>query len=557
AELANAAGLALSQRAAAMERSAALRDAAEASRLRAEDHVRLGHIIQATRAGIWEWDLKSGLAKVDERWADQIGYRLDELPELNSELWQRNTHGDDWAVAHTNMQAHIRGEIPFYDAEFRMRHKDGHWIWIRSRGGVIARAEDGSALTIAGTHVDVSDRKAAERRQRENEAFLDRTGTVAEVGGWQFELANEEVAWTRETCRLHQVEEGHRPSLHEVLSYYPPDARRELRLTLDEAINNHHGFDLELPFVSLDGKPRWVRIVGTVEYDDEVPGRLIGAIQDVTTRRRAVEAMEVSERRFRRLFEQSTGLIFTHDLDGTLLAINPSAARELGYADSDLLGKTVANFVPAKDRPTVTDYLEKLVVERTYSGAINVRAADGSERVWQFTSVIDDEQGEAYALCHAVDVTESKRHERKLRDWSIRDPLTGCFNRRYLAETAANVTRDESWGCIALDLDNFKVVNDKYGHERGDQVLVSVANFLREHVRPDDIVVRSGGDEFLVLLKDADEETTAAICNRMDFDQQALPVRFTLSSAVRRGNDSLSNTLRIADDRLYATRASR
>ncbi len=554
-ELANAAAHALQQRAEASERAATLFQAAEAARQRDEEHARLNHIIQATRAGIWQWDLETGLAKVDARWAEQIGYRLDELPTLNASLWRSNTHRDDWDRANESMQAHVRGDVGYYDAEFRMHHKDGRWIWIRSRGGVIARDDGGKALIIAGTHVDISERKAAERQQRDSEEFLDRTGRVAEVGGWQVDVASGEVTWSRETCRLHNVPEGFRPTVEEALNFYPEAASLRVRMSIEKAMADGSEWDFEVPFVPRGGNQRWVRVVGLVEYENGVATRLVGAIQDITSRRRALAAMEVSERRFRRLFEQSTGLIYTHDIDGTILSVNPAAAKALGYSVLEMIGKPLNAFVPRHEHAMVERYLQRILDAESIGDLMSLRAADGTHRVWQFTSVIDDEQGKPYVLCHALDVTENKRHERQLRDWSIRDPLTGCYNRRYLAEVSAKVQANEPWGCVVVDLDHFKQVNDQHGHERGDEVLIEVARFLRAHVRPDDVVVRAGGDEFLILLKGAGEDQTAAICNRMLDDRDELPVQFSLGSAVRTDSEPLTKALRIADQRLYAARS--
>ncbi|MEO6076764.1 MAG: PAS domain S-box protein [Dokdonella sp.] len=554
-ELANAAAHALQQRAEARERAATHSRALEVARQRDEEHAQLSHIIQATRAGIWEWDLESGLAKVDARWADQIGYQLDELPVLNGELWRAHTHREDYESAYAGMTAHIRGETGFYYAEFRMRHKDGRWIWIRSLGGVISRDDRGKALLIAGTHVDVSERKADERQQRDSEAFLDRTGRVAEVGGWQVDVASGAVTWSRETCRLHNVPEGYRPSIQEALDFYPEAASLRVRMAIDKAMADGTEWDVEVPFIPRGGAQRWVRVVGLSEYENGIATRLVGAIQDITSRRRALVAVEVSERRFRRLFEQSTGLIYTHDLDGTILSVNPAAARALGYSVLDMIGKPLTAFVPRNEHAMVERYLHRILDAESVADLMPFRAVDGTHRVWQFTSVIDDEQGKPYVLCHALDVTESKRHERQLRDWSIRDPLTGCFNRRYLAEVMANVQANEPWGCVVVDLDDFKQINDTHGHQRGDEVLIEVATFLCAHVRADDVVVRAGGDEFLILLKGAGETHTKAICDRMLADGDQLPVRFSLGSAVRTQSEPLTESLRVADERLYAARA--
>jgi diguanylate cyclase (GGDEF)-like protein len=106
-----------------------------------------------------------------------------------------------------------------------------------------------------------------------------------------------------------------------------------------------------------------------------------------------------------------------------------------------------------------------------------------------------------------------------------------------------------------VDLDHFKQVNDTYGHQRGDEVLQEMARFLRGHVRADDAVVRLGGDEFLVLLRDADESALSEAMGRIDQDRAAAPIGFTLGAATFGDGVSLDEGLAEADRQLYAKRA--
>ncbi|NEL41283.1 MAG: GGDEF domain-containing protein, partial [Xanthomonas perforans] len=132
-------------------------------------------------------------------------------------------------------------------------------------------------------------------------------------------------------------------------------------------------------------------------------------------------------------------------------------------------------------------------------GVIELVASDGSLRHWQYRNVLDVEADATIVLAHAQDITNQYQQEKQLLEWSFTDPLTNCYNRRFLDELDK---RDPSvrWGCIVVDLDKFKLVNDTHGHQRGDEVLVQMAWFLNQPLRTQDRLVRLGGDEFLVLL---------------------------------------------------------
>jgi len=299
-------------------------------------------------------------------------------------------------------------------------------------------------------------------------------------------------------------------------------------------------FDVETNGQPLDFRGRRARIV---------------LVRDITVRKRVIRALERSEGRFRNLFQHSLGLICTHDLDGVLIAVNPAAARAIDYSIGDLLGRNLADLMPAERRHEFASYLERVRDNGSDSGLLPIVARDGTIRIWQYNNMLDADDDEPFVLGHAQDITERRNYERKLRELSTIDPLTGSHNRRFLDEHAQTLGQSR-WGCVLVDLDRFKQVNDVHGHERGDQVLVGIAGFLRKHAPRDAVVVRMGGDEFLLVTKDATEASVGALANAMRKDAALAPIGFTLGCAVRDGIEPLDATIRRADQALYAARAA-
>ncbi len=399
--------------------------------------------------------------------------------------------------------------------------------------------------------------RTLEQELRHKKAFLKRTDRLAGVGGWELDLTNNTIIWSDETCRIHEVPIGYQPSLEEALEFYAPEGRPIIKEAVKKAIVSGEDWDLQLPLVTAKGRKIWVRAVGAVEYDDEGRPRCVGgALQDVTLRKRVIAALEASDRRYRKLFQYSLGLICTHDHEGVLLSINPAAAKSLGYSIGEMIGRPLTDFMRPELRGKFQAYLLRVMRNDSDAGMLELIAKDGSEHIWQYHNVLDDEGDDPYVLGHAQDVTERQQHERKLHEWSMRDTLTGCYNRRYLAELTAS-HGDEHWGCIVIDLDHFKQVNDTYGHQRGDEVLIGMARFLSSHVRPQDAVIRLGGDEFLVLLREAEGGLTANVVARIDADRAAAPIAFTLGSATLDQEMSLEAGLAAADRRLYQAREGR
>ncbi|TDX99383.1 sensor domain-containing phosphodiesterase [Thiohalophilus thiocyanatoxydans] len=133
-----------------------------AARALSEERQRLAGILEGTRAGTWEWDVPSGRTVFNARWAEMIGYTLDELAPLSIDTWSKLTHPDDLRKASALLQRHFDGELDYYECECRMRHKQGHWVWILDRGRLLSRTSEGKPLLMLGTHTDITRRKQFE-----------------------------------------------------------------------------------------------------------------------------------------------------------------------------------------------------------------------------------------------------------------------------------------------------------------------------------------------------------------------------------------------------------
>ena len=127
---------------------------------------RLEGIIEGTHVGTWEWNVQTEEANFNSLWAEMIGYTLEELAPLSIQTWIKNTHPDDLEKAQKMLSQHFSGKKPFYEFEFRMRHKDGHWVWVLDRGKVITWTKDGKPLMMFGTHTDITALKSDNERTR-------------------------------------------------------------------------------------------------------------------------------------------------------------------------------------------------------------------------------------------------------------------------------------------------------------------------------------------------------------------------------------------------------
>ncbi len=158
----------------------------------ARERQRLSNVIEGTHVGTWEWDVQTGATVFNERWAGILGYSLAELAPVNIQTWLNLCHPDDRENSNRLLQEHFSGATPYYDCEWRMRHKDGRWIWVHDRGKVIEWLPDGRPHRMSGTHADITARKQAEDALQEtNRQLVQATGRAEQASRAKSEfLAN-------------------------------------------------------------------------------------------------------------------------------------------------------------------------------------------------------------------------------------------------------------------------------------------------------------------------------------------------------------------------------
>ncbi|MGZ8649287.1 MAG: diguanylate cyclase, partial [Solirubrobacteraceae bacterium] len=237
-------------------------------------------------------------------------------------------------------------------------------------------------------------------------------------------------------------------------------------------------------------------------------------VADIAQRRAVERQLSEAHTRFQRAFAEAPIGMALVDLDGAWRQVNQALCTMLHYSGADLLSATREQLTHPDDLGDDLEQVGALIAGEIDHCEMEKRFLDArGEVVWTSVSrslVRDDASGEPlYFIAQVQDITERRQFEAKLSHLADHDALTGLFNRRRLEhELDRQVALTERYKTAAallmLDLDNFKYVNDTLGHAMGDELIVRVANALRERLRDTDVIARLGGDEFAIILPETD-----------------------------------------------------
>ncbi len=251
--------------------------------------------------------------------------------------------------------------------------------------------------------------------------------------------------------------------------------------------------------------------------------------------------------------------IYITTRDGEVLDANQAFLEIAGVESLGELGRSAAltMYTDPERRDEQLRLLEVHGSVREYE--ITLRRPDGQTRtVLDSCNLLrDPETGESFIHGILIDITARKALEASLLEMSTHDALTGALNRRCLADLENELAVDPTarCGCIFVDIDHFKLYNDEWGHREGDEVLRRMARFLMRYVRAEEMVVRFGGDEFVVVLRDRDAEATKLVADRLRIEAlERAPVPFSLGWAARESGEPLMQTIHRADRSLMAVR---
>jgi diguanylate cyclase (GGDEF)-like protein/PAS domain S-box-containing protein len=493
-----------------------------------------------------------------------------------------DTLGMTPAAFAAQLRAVLAGTLDGFQAEYACATVDGlQWFLAR-----VSRIAGSQPTRTVVAHDNVSALKQAQDTLREGEALL--LDMAASIPGAMFRLTQRpDGRW-----RFSYFSPGILPlfgltpeqacaDIRALGRVILPEDRAQHDATIQAAVAAGRPFDQEYRIRSVDGQIKWVHSQATPQPGRDGAVVWTGLLNDISVRKQLEAVVTASEERYRTLFETVAQGVVYQDAAGRITSANPAAQRILGLTLEQMQGRASVDPqwqavredgspFPGSEHPAMVALRTGKPVRQVVMGV----QVPGRGATWlQVNATPVLRHGvvqEVYASFD--DITERTLLSQELKLQASTDYLTSVANRRSLMQRLAlefeRVQHRPGHRCavLAVDLDLFKQVNDRHGHAAGDTVLQHVAALMQRLTRQHDLVARSGGEEFTVLLPDTGADDAAALAERLRAElhaqpaqHQGQPLAVTLSvgvSLILPGDASLDAVLARADAALYQAKAA-
>jgi PAS domain S-box-containing protein len=429
-----------------------------------------------TRDAIWDWDPKTRSLYVSARMAEMLGCPVEELPKSSADLVEL-VHPEDFEMQRELMSKHLRGELPIFEAEYRIRKADGTYIWVLARGQATWN-DQGEPLRMSGSFSDITDKRQALERLQESEELLAEAQGLAKLGSWSYDIEADSLTVSDSIYQIYGLEKSSgRLTMEMISKVVHPSHRQNFEAIIRDSRETGTSCQQNYLVVWPSGELRYIHSEGRPVRDHTGKLlRLVGFAQDVTDQRKAEQALRESEERFRQLAEAISAVFWITDIrENRVLYVSPAYEEAWGLSKERLYRDSGA-FLRAVHPADLARIRKAFATHDTHSAhEYRVRRTDGSYR-WVRSRMypIKDESGAVTRLVgFAEDITEPmearlalERSEKllneaqrvaKLGSWEIDIPSRRII---WSAQTFELFERDPELGSPNIDEYVNKLVPD-------------------------------------------------------------------------------------------------
>ena len=474
---------------------------------------RLSLATQANGVGIWDFNLQTQSLEWDDSMFTLYHIKKKDFSS-DYEAWTTSLHPDDRAIEEQEIKAEILGK-KHLDREFRVYWPDGQVRLIKAVAKVFYD-ESGSPIRMLGANIDITELKETQEKLQKSRELWQFALEGAGDGVWEYNLQTGQNIVSARYMEMLGLKAS--PHIDNVLNDFTerlhPDSQAMTKKHFQAVIDGKtNSYVVEQQLRCEDGNYKWFLSRGMViSYtNDGKPERMVGTVSDISASKHE-ELVRL----------KLAASVFTHAREGIIIAsaskkiieVNTTFSDITGYSNNEIIGQN-PSILKSPNKHSTAFYeaiWHKVNATDYWSGEVWFHRKNGHEYPTKFTiSAVKDAYGKPihYVILFS-DITRTKEHQSQLERMANYDDLTNLPNRTLLRDRLAQAIvksqRDNKSLALAfMDLDGFKAVNDSYGHDVGDELLIAISHRMKAVLREGDTLARFGGDEFVAILLDLQE----------------------------------------------------
>ncbi|MBK8808587.1 MAG: PAS domain S-box protein [Bacteroidales bacterium] len=392
--------------------------------------------MKASSDGLFDWNLETNEIYYSPGWKKMLGYEEDELPNDFS-IWANLTEPHDVAKSWELQQQLISKQLDRFVFEFKMKHKNGHWIDILSRAGAIFNNE-GKAVRIVGNHTDITERKQneielqkakeqAEAKQRElylSQKTLKEAQKIAQLGNWEIDVKTGKLSWSDEILDIFEISpDEFNGTYSSFLEFVHPDDREKVNNAYSNSLITKIDYEIDHRIITPNNIIKILKEKCRSEFDEHGnPLKSFGIVQDITQQKltefeliKAKELAEASETKYKAAFQTSPDSVNINRMNGEYVEINEGFTRLTGYTADQAIGKLSSQIeiwaIP-EDRKKLIDGLNNDGIVENLESLF--RAKDGTLIPALMSAKIIHLNNEPHILSVTRAIVERKKMEQDL-----------------------------------------------------------------------------------------------------------------------------------------------
>ncbi|MGJ5675038.1 MAG: PAS domain-containing protein [Nostochopsis sp.] len=380
-----------------------------------QSHERFELAAVAVNCLIYDWESRSDTVQRTQGLTELLGYTPEET-EQTSAWWRSHIHPDDIQQIDKKF-AESLAQGDRFCTQYRVRHKDGHYLWVEDRG-LAVRDHKNDITRIVGVTTNISDRKQIEADLRESEERIRLATAAAELGMWFWDLTTNDLVWTAKCKQLFGLAANTEINYEVFLNSLHPDDRQFTDQAVMEALESKVDYDVDYRVIWHNGSVRWIAAKGRCLYDHTGKAvRMMGTAQDITERKHTEEALRQSEERYRILSEAIPAMIWTSNAAGVTDYTNQRWSEYSGLTLEETVGDGWHKVLHPDDlEPTIQRWQESLQTGIPFENEQRYkRASDGTYR-WHLVRAYplrDNQENIIKWFGACTDIDEQKQIEQQ------------------------------------------------------------------------------------------------------------------------------------------------